>query len=384
MQGEGEDPREDAQMAPPPLLETDAGPDAGDGRDAGPEQAPAAREAAEPSTEAHPAAAEAIVVMASAVILPADPAVPEADVPAGATPRAATEAGLSGVEGEENDDDVSTIQEEPASQNVPGESVHQAGASGQEGELQESVAKGKEDVIEDEPALASTHVPTGDTAAGAGAEARMKEVEHDDDVVSVRDEPSAQNVTVDPVLERAERAMNILDNFLLASANSNSPVARAGGAGASAMFSPGVGGAMRVSPQVKIHGGVDSIKREGVLCKRGDRWMKKWVDRRVLLQFGIVSYFKLPGTHRFPRAQMVLNPDSWAREVDHFDRDFSFQVWWSPATVVVDVLPVVPVVVVWIVWSTDVRDRRILVWAYLVCYNVVVNICRACLDWLWA
>jgi len=24
--------------------------------------------------------------------------------------------------------------------------------------------------------------------------------------------------------------------------------------------------------------------------------------------------------------QMVLNPDSWAREIDHFDRDFAFQV----------------------------------------------------------
>lgn len=138
---------------------------------------------------------------------------------------------------------------------------------------------------------------------------------------------AAESVANDPVLERAERAMCILDDFIQkSSAHKASPVAGANGARASVMASPGVGGAMRVSPQVKIRSGVESIKREGVLCKRGDRWLKKWVDRRVLLQFGIVSYFKLPGTHSFPRAQMVLNPDSWAREVDHFDRDFTFQV----------------------------------------------------------
>ena len=140
---------------------------------------------------------------------------------------------------------------------------------------------------------------------------------NENDASVARKEPAEEGASVDPVLERAERAMNILDDFIQKSS---------GGARAAVMASPGVGGAMRVSPQVKVSGGVDSIKREGVLCKRVDRWMKKWVDRRVLLQFGIVSYFKLPGTHSFPRAQMILNPDSWAREVDHFDRDFAFQV----------------------------------------------------------
>ena len=71
---------------------------------------------------------------------------------------------------------------------------------------------------------------------------------------------------------------------------------------------------------------VSAIRREGVLCKRGDRWLKKWVERRVLLQCGIVSYFKLPGNQGVPRGQMVLKPDSWARPVDHFDRDFAFQI----------------------------------------------------------
>ena len=58
-------------------------------------------------------------------------------------------------------------------------------------------------------------------------------------------------------------------------------------------LSPGVGGDMRVSPAVKAEGGVDRVRREGILCKRGDRWLKKWVDRRVLLQSGILSYFKV-------------------------------------------------------------------------------------------
>ena len=43
---------------------------------------------------------------------------------------------------------------------------------------------------------------------------------------------------------------------------------------------------------------------QGLLCKRGDRWMKKWVDRRVLLQCGILSYFKLPSAQAFPRGQV--------------------------------------------------------------------------------
>jgi len=34
--------------------------------------------------------------------------------------------------------------------------------------------------------------------------------------------------------------------------------------------------------------------------------MKKWVERRVLLQCGIVSYFKLPGTQGFPRGQVCV------------------------------------------------------------------------------
>ena len=50
---------------------------------------------------------------------------------------------------------------------------------------------------------------------------------------------------------------------------------------------------MRVSPAVKVEGGVDRVRREGILCKRGDRWLKQWVDRRVLLQSGILSYFKV-------------------------------------------------------------------------------------------
>ena len=71
---------------------------------------------------------------------------------------------------------------------------------------------------------------------------------------------------------------------------------------------------------------VNGIRREGVLCKRGDRWLKKWVERRVLLQCGIVSYFKLPGNQGLPRGQMVLRPDSWARLVDHYDREHAFQI----------------------------------------------------------
>ena len=50
---------------------------------------------------------------------------------------------------------------------------------------------------------------------------------------------------------------------------------------------------MSVSPAVKVEGGVDRVRREGILCKRGDRWLKQWVDRRVLLQSGILSYFKV-------------------------------------------------------------------------------------------
>jgi hypothetical protein len=35
---------------------------------------------------------------------------------------------------------------------------------------------------------------------------------------------------------------------------------------------------------------------------------------------------QLPGTQALPRGQMVLTPDSWAREMEHPDRDFAFQV----------------------------------------------------------
>ena len=60
---------------------------------------------------------------------------------------------------------------------------------------------------------------------------------------------------------------------------------------------------MAVSPAVKVEGGVDRVRREGILCKRGDRWLKQWVDRRVLLQSGILSYFKVTLN---PKPQRVL------------------------------------------------------------------------------
>lgn len=191
--------------------------------------------------------------------------------------------------------------------------VTQAGLEAAPGALQEGTMQKDEDGMR----AAEESQAESKGAGKPGEKATDATGSTEDDASVARKELAAEGTSVDPVLERAERAMNILDDFIQKSS---------GGARAAVMASPGVGGAMRVSPQIKVSGGVDSIKREGVLCKRGDRWMKKWVDRRVLLQFGIVSYFKLPGTHSFPRAQMILNPDSWAREVDHFDRDFAFQV----------------------------------------------------------
>ena len=58
-------------------------------------------------------------------------------------------------------------------------------------------------------------------------------------------------------------AMGLLDDFIVKSATKTP---RPGGAGI--LASPGVGGDMRVPPQVKAAAKVESIRREGVLCKR--------------------------------------------------------------------------------------------------------------------
>ncbi|KAJ1494337.1 hypothetical protein T484DRAFT_1741533 [Baffinella frigidus] len=69
----------------------------------------------------------------------------------------------------------------------------------------------------------------------------------------------------------------------------------------------------------------NELRMEGILVKRGDRWLRRWEKRRFVLAFGVLSYFPRKSGGE-PRAQMELGEDTFVREALRADRGNCFEV----------------------------------------------------------